>query len=149
MVCNFIITYCVVIFNSSHCPELHRYDSLILISDFHIKQNAVIAHVRQDRFKKVVSLPDLSVVESTLVKQQITVNTEMPTASTIAFSLSRSPFEFRVDSTPSKLTFKDIFAAEFEGFEEKYIKGFDGWLDCKSLVDAVKTVFHDMASSKF
>lgn len=50
---------------------------------------------------------------------------------------------------PLKSTFKDMVTAEFESVAEKNIKGFDGWVDYQSLVNYVKTVFPDMALSKF
>ncbi len=46
----------------------------------------------------------------------------------MASSLTSSSFQLSVNLTPSKLTSKDIVAAELEGVKEEF-KGFDGWLD--------------------
>ncbi len=46
------------------------------------------------------------------------------------------------------INFKYMVVTEFEGVEEKYVKGFEGWLDYHSVVDAMKTVFPKSPPSK-
>jgi hypothetical protein len=65
-------------------------------------------------------------ITSTLVKQQNSVKAEMPTASTIGSSLTRSLFASPLSVTRSKISFMDMVTADFEGDEEKFIKEFDG-----------------------
>ena len=109
------------------------------------KRIAKLPPATQGRAKKsTCNLAGVSVA-STPVKHQISVKTEMPTASTIGSSLTRSSFALPLSVTRSKISFMDMVAVDLKGDEEKCIKDFDGWLDTQYLVDAVKRISPDIS----
>jgi hypothetical protein len=88
-------------------------------------------------------------VVSTPLKQQNSVDNEMPTASTMGSSLTGSSFAPPLSVTRSKISFMDMVAANFEGDETKFIKEFAGWLDTHSRTKAMKPVSPDIPQLKF
>ena len=104
------------------------------------KRISTLPPARRDRTKKSTRNLAGVALGSTLVKHQIYVEAEMPTASRIGSSLGRSTFASPFSVTRSKISFMDMVAANFEHAEEKIIKEFVSWLDTQSLVDAVKHI---------
>lgn len=79
--------------------------------------------------RKSCSNEVVSTIVPTPVKQEFTFEMEISITSTKGSTLTRFTVGSPGTMNLKKINFKELVSAEFEGDKEKYIKGFDGWLD--------------------